>query len=64
MTNLTNQQLIDILSQRNPDDLVDIYIDWRTFEMSPTYPEYEEHENELCYNEMDDKLVINVGYFE
>ena len=61
--NLTNAELITILSKRAPKAPVDIYVDYCTFYGDYTYPEVEE-DSGVCYSEKDDQLVICAGEFE
>ena len=59
--NLTNADLIAILSKRDPNAHADIYIDYCTFYGDYDYPEVEE-DSGVCYSEEDDLLVVSSKY--
>ena len=61
--NLTNAELIAILSKREPHMSVNIYVDYSTFYGDQTYPDIDEKSG-VCYSEEDDQLVIFAGEFE
>ena len=60
---LTNAQLIEILIQRDPNEEVDLMVDYSTFWDSAYYTEITDDDG-LCYVENENQLVINVGEFE
>lgn len=61
--NLTNAELITILSKRDPDAPVDIYIDYCLWDGDYSYPDVGE-DSGVCYSEKDDTLVVCAGEFE
>lgn len=61
--NLTNAELIAILSKRDPNALADIYIDYCTIYGGYTYSDSDEDAG-VCYSEKDDQLVVCAGEFE
>ena len=61
--NLTNSELIAILSKRDLNAPADIYIDYCTFYGDYDYPEVEE-DSGVCYSEEDDRLIVCAGEFE
>lgn len=60
--NLTNAELINILSQRNPDDEVDILVDYSSYYRYNTYNF--EPEDGLSYVVEDNQLVVSAGDFD
>lgn len=56
-TNLTNAQLIALLSTRDPSASVDIFVDYDHEDDGGAYPEIEE-ECGVCYAMEDDRIVI------
>ena len=61
--NLTNAELIAILSKRDPNAPADIYIDYCTFYGDYTYLDSDE-DSGVCYSKKDDQLVVCAGEFE
>lgn len=61
--NLTNAELIAILSKRAPNAPADICADYSTFYGEQAYPDINE-ESGVCYSDEDDQLVIFAGEFE
>ena len=61
--NLTNAELMTILSKRDPNVPVDIYIDYCTFHCNYTYSGIDE-DSGVCYSKKDDQLVICFGEIE
>ena len=61
--NLTNAELIAILSKRDPNAPVDILVDWCVWNSELAYPEVDE-ESGVCYADEDDQLVVSAGEFE
>lgn len=61
-TNLTNAELIEILSKRDPNAEVDILVDYSLWNSSPDYS-FEEQDG-LSFVAEDDQLVIFAGDFE
>jgi hypothetical protein len=60
---LTNAQLIEILMKRDPNEEVDLMVDYSTFWDDADYTEIT-NDDGLCYVVEDNQLVINVGEFE
>lgn len=60
---LTNAQLIAILMQRDPNDEINLMVDFSVWDASADYTEITENDG-LCYVVEDDQLVINIGEFE
>ena len=60
---LTNKELIEILSQRNPNEEVNILVDYSTCYGAEKYSEIKEQDG-VCFVEEDNQLVINNGEFE
>jgi hypothetical protein len=60
---LTNAQLIEILMQRNPDEEVDLMVDFSLWNASEDYTEITKADG-LCYVAEDNQLIINAGEFE
>ncbi len=60
---LTNAQLIEILAQRDPNEEVDIFIDYSTCLGGSQYKGIYEDDG-ICYVEDKNQLVINAGEFE
>lgn len=61
--NLTNAELIDILSKREPHMSVNIFVDYRLWDGEQVYPDIDEKSG-VCYSDEDDQLVIFAGEFE
>ena len=61
--NLTNAELITILSQCDPKAPVNIFVDYCLWDGEQTYPDIDEKSG-VCYSEEDDQLVIFAGEFE
>lgn len=60
--NLTNAELINILAQRNPNDEVDILVDYSSYYHTNDYNF--ESEDGLSYVVEDNQLVIFAGDFD
>lgn len=60
---LTNAQLIEILAQRDPNEEVDLFVDYSTCLGGSQYRGIQE-EDGLCYVVDRNRLVINAGEFE
>lgn len=61
-TNLTNAELIEILSKRDPNEEVDILVDYSVWNASADYSF--DTEDGLSYVVEDNQLVIFAGEFE
>lgn len=61
--NLTNAELIAILSKRDPNAPVDILVDYCVWNSELAYPEVDE-ESGVCYSSENDQLVVSAGEFE
>ena len=61
--NLTNAELIAILSKRDPNASAEIYIDYCLWDGDYNYPDVDE-DSGVCYSEKDDQLVVCAGEFE
>ena len=60
---LTNAQLIEILMKRDPNEEVDLMVDYSTWCDDADYTENTDTDG-LCYVVEDNQLVINAGEFE
>lgn len=61
--NLTNAELIAILSKRDQNAPVDILVDWCVWNGDPAYPDVDENSG-VCYDDEYDQLVVSAGEFE
>ena len=61
--NLTNAELIAILSKRDPNAPADIFVDWCVWNSFLAYPDVDE-DSGVCYSDKDDQLVVSAGEFE
>lgn len=61
--NLTNAELIAILSKRDPNAPVDILVDYCVWNTRLAYSEVDE-DSGVCYSAENDQLVVSAGEFE
>ena len=61
--NLTNAELITILSKREPHTSVNIFVDYSLWNKEQFYPDIDKNSG-VCYSDEDDQLVIFAGEFE
>lgn len=60
---LTNAELIAILSQRNPNEEVNLMVDYSLWDGDANYEEVTDKDG-VCFIEEHNQLVINAGEFE
>lgn len=60
--NLTNADLIAILSKRDPNAPADIFVDVRVWNTAFKYPDAD-MDSGICYSSDDDTIFLNFGQF-